>query len=689
MATLETLRTKAGVFISVVIGIALLGFMIDADTIQSARALFSSDNTVGIIAGKEITHEEYGNLLDYNTTMYKLPYALMGNTEAPSGDEVNERIQNSTWQDLIRRYTFEKEYKKIGISLSDAELYDLTLGSNPSPIISNFFGNADRANLVNFVQNMDGDYKVFWIYLEQQIRDQQLMMRYTLLEQKSHYVNSLDIEAALDGEKQNVEFSYLLKDYTSVADSLITYKETDLKNYYDKNRAKFKERRSRDAEFVAFTVKPSATDYEKVMAKMEQLQKQMDTIPSKDFSMFVGMHSDEPFVNVYKKKGDLPAVLDTVIFSKKAGYVHPYYQDGDAYLLSGVVEFKNLPDSVKAQHILFGQNNFDKVDSVYNLLKAGANFNELAAQFSTDGSAQTGGDLGWFTFEQMVRPFSDSCFYKPVGSIMKVITQYGIHIVKVTGAKEYKDKALIATVKKNVMPTKETYKKYYAQANSIAAQSEGNLKKFREICAAENLQPTIEPNIALESKNVGQFRNASALVRWLYEAKEGEVSGIIEIDNKKTYVVAALTGMRDAGILPYHKAKRQILSSIINEKKAEYLIEEINKAKGGTLDETGTKLGLGAIAVTPAVNFNTSYIPTLRMPEYKLLGAVTSSPANHLSEPIVGESGVYLFTVTSIVENPQAQTAEAIKSRLENSYSNSYTTLIESAKIVDNRGKYY
>ena len=381
MAILETLRTKAGVFISVVIGIALLGFMIDADTVYSIKSLFSSDNTVGTIAGKDITHEEYDNLVMYNTNMYKLPYALMGNAEAPSGDDVNERIQNSTWQDLIRKYTFEKEYKKTGFSISDAELYDLTLGSNPSPIIANFFGNADRSSIVNFVQNMDGDYKVFWIYLEKQILDQQLMMRYSLLEQKSNYVNSLDVEMALEGEKQNIEFSYLLKDYTSVADSLISYKDADLKAYYDKNRAKFKERRSRDAEFVAFTVKPSATDYEKVIAKMEQLQKQMDTIPAKDFAMFVGMHSDEPFVNTYKKKGELPAVLDTVIFSKKAGYVHPYYQDGDAYLLSGTVEFKNLPDSVKAQHILFGQNNFDKVDSVYNLLKSGANFDELAVQF--------------------------------------------------------------------------------------------------------------------------------------------------------------------------------------------------------------------------------------------------------------------------------------------------------------------
>ncbi|MDR0560899.1 MAG: peptidylprolyl isomerase [Prevotellaceae bacterium] len=689
MATLETLRTKAGVFISILIGLALLAFIVNADTLATARAIFSPRDEVGLIAGDKIGYEEFNALLTYNTNMYQLTYNLMTNQEAKMTEEVNENLRNSTWDELIRKHAFEKEYRKIGLSVSEAELYDLTLGSNVSPLIASYFGNMDKAMIANFVQNASGDTKIFWVNLEKQILNQQLISRYTQLEQKSRYVNSLDVESALEGEKQNIEFSYILKDYASVADSLISFKESDLKNYYDKHKEEYQENRSRDVEFVAFTVKPSANDYEKVMNKMEQLQKQMDTISASSFPLFVRSNSDVPFDKIYRKKGELPANLDTVVFKKSAGDVLPYYQEGDMYSLSGIVEFKTLPDSVKAQHILFDQKDFGKIDSIYNLLKEGANFDEFAKQYSTDGSAAGGGDLGWFTFDKMVRPFSDSCFYNPVGSVMKVITQFGIHIVKITGAKEFNEKVLLATVKKNVLPTRETYQNYHAQATKIAAQSNGDIKKFRAICAEEGVLPYNEYNIGLENKNVGQFQNVSALIRWMYEAEEGDVSGLIEIDNKKTYIVAALTNVKNTGIQPYKKVRHSILPKVIEEKKAEYLIKLINDAKGANLDETASKLGLTAISVTPAVNFNTSFIPTLRLPEYKLLGAVTSTPVNQLPEPLAGESGVYMFTVTNKSENAQAQTVEAIRTRLESGYYSAFTVLYENAKIVDNRNNFY
>ncbi|MDR1897667.1 MAG: SurA N-terminal domain-containing protein [Prevotellaceae bacterium] len=696
MATLETLRKKAGVFISAVIGLALLAFIINADTLTTARAIFSSDDDMGKIDGNTVSHEEFDNLLNYNTEIEKLTYNLLTRQDLPMTDETNERLRNITWQELIFKYIFHKEYDKIGLSVSEAELTDLTLGANVSPLIQQYFtnpetGDIDRALISNIVQNLDGDIKVFWIDLEQKIKEQQLSSRYLQLDSKSTYVNSLEVEHALESEKNNVEFSYILKDYASVADSLIRYKESDLKDYYNKHKLEYKETRSRDVEFVAFTVTPSPNDYERVMYKMENLQKQLDTIPTDKMSMFVNMNSDVPFGKTYYKKGQLPAVIDSVIFNKNAGDVLPYYQEGDSYSVTGIVEFKNLPDSVKAEHILLSQADFGKADSIMNLIKSGANFAELANQFSTDKGA-AGGDLGWFDYDRMVSPFRDSCFFNPVGKLMQVVTNYGVHIVRITGAKDYHNKVLPATIKKNILPSKETYQNYFAQANKIAALSEGNIEKFREACTAEGLQLHKEQNVALDSKFVGQFRNASNLIHWMYRADEKDVSGVLEIDNRSTYIVAALTNIKNAGIAPFAKVRSQIIPKIVAAKKAEYLVSEISKTKGDltSIDEVAAKLNSTVTSVSPAVNFSSSFIPTLRLPEYKLLGAVYSAPANRLSEPLAGESGVYLFTVTNVTENVQAQTPEAIKSRLESSnYYGSYSALIEKANIIDNRGKFY
>ncbi|MDR2287428.1 MAG: peptidylprolyl isomerase [Prevotellaceae bacterium] len=701
MTTLETLRTKAGVFVSIVIGIALLAFIINADTLATARAIFSSDDAIGKIAGNAISREEFENLLEYNTELYKIEY-MMYSQEAPMNDRVNENLQNKTWQDLISKYVRDSEYKKLGLEISENELTDLTvMGTTLSPLITQRFtnpqtGTVDRDQLQNFVGTLSGPAEIWWIEIEKQVTDEQLLSRYSQLDTKSNYVNSLDVEHSLNGEKNNIEFSYILKDYASVADSLISYRESDIKNYYNKNKQKYKTTRSRDIEFVAFTVTPSANDYEKVMYKMEELQTKMDTIAPSAMYTFVRRNSDVPSDSTYYKKGELPAVLDSVVFNRNVGDVLPYYQEGNTYNLAGIVNFRNLPDSVKADHILFKPENpanFAKADSIFDLLKKGANFANLAKEFSDDpGSAANGGELGWFAFKSMVRPFSDSCFFRPVGSLIKVKTQFGTHIIKIRDAKLYNNKVQLATVKKNVTPSQETYQTFYAQANKIAAQGKGSVERFRAACAAEGLQPRVENNITLESKSIAQYQQVSNLIHWMYEAKEGDVSGILEIDDKKTYIVATLVGSRDAGIAPVEKVKSRIIPEIVKEKKAEYLIAQMSEATkdATTIDDVATKLGVSVTSVSPAINFNSSYIPTLRTTEYKLLGAVASSPENKLSEPVTGEIGVYLYFITSITENPQAQTPESIKSRLEmNNYSTLYRILYEKANIVDNRGRFY
>jgi peptidyl-prolyl cis-trans isomerase D len=698
MTTLETLRTKAGLFVSIVIGIALLAFIINADTLATARAIFSSDDDMGEIAGNKISREEFEALLEYNTELYKISYSMYSQEAPPMNEKVNESLRNKTWQDLVSKYVRDAEYKKIGLDISETELTDLTVtGTTLSPIITQIFTNpetgvVDRAQLQNFVMNLDGIAKIWWLDLEQQIIDEHLYARYSQLDSKSNYVNSLDVESALNGEKNNIEFSYILKDYSSVPDSLISYRESDIKDYYNKNKLRYKTTRSRDIEYVAFTVTPSANDYEKVMYKMEELQAKMDTLPANALYRFVRRNSDVAPDSLYYKKGELPAVLDSVVFKKQVGDVLPYYQEGDTYNLTGIVGFRNIPDSVKADHILFAPENVSKVDSVFDLLKRGASFADLAQTFGTDGTASKGGDLGWFDFKSMVRPFSDSCFFKPVGSLMKVNTQYGVHIVKIRDAKLYNNRVQLATVKKNITPSQDTYQSFYAQANKIASQSKGSVTKFRAACAEEGLQPRRENNVSLETKSVAQYQQVSSLVRWIYESEEGDVSGILEVDDKKTYIVAALVGTRETGISPVEKVRTQIIPEVIKAKKAEYLIAQISEAKkdATTIDEVATKLGVNVTSVSPAVNFNISYIPTLRMPEYKLLGSVTSNAENTLSEPVAGETGVYLYLVTSIAENPQAQTPEAIKSRLEMSnYSTLYRILYEKANIVDNRGRFY
>ncbi len=115
-------------------------------------------------------------------------------------------------------------------------------------------------------------------------------------------------------------------------------------------------------------------------------------------------------------KGELPDTLNDFMFNASKGATFGPYFENNAYKISRLAAINLLPDSVKARHILLRatQNTvqaiYNQADSLMNLIKKGTDFATLAMLYSADGSAQKGGDLGWFKEGAMVKPFSDSCF---------------------------------------------------------------------------------------------------------------------------------------------------------------------------------------------------------------------------------------------------------------------------------------
>lgn len=70
---------------------------------------------------------------------------------------------------------------------------------------------------------------------------------------------------------------------------------------------------------------------------------------------------------------------------------------------------------------------------LYNQVLGGANFAQLAAQRSKCPSGRNGGDLGWFGRGQMVKQFEDAAFSYNPGDVTVVQTQFGWHVIYVTG----------------------------------------------------------------------------------------------------------------------------------------------------------------------------------------------------------------------------------------------------------------
>jgi peptidyl-prolyl cis-trans isomerase C len=88
----------------------------------------------------------------------------------------------------------------------------------------------------------------------------------------------------------------------------------------------------------------------------------------------------------------------------------------------------------KASHILV--KNPSLARDLTMRIKRGEDFSKLAREFSTCPSKAKGGDLGWFTAGQMVKPFEEAVKKMAIGAISDpVSTQFGFHVIKVTGRK--------------------------------------------------------------------------------------------------------------------------------------------------------------------------------------------------------------------------------------------------------------
>ena len=178
MAVLEKIRVKLGVFITVVIALALLSFIIDPSTLQSVSSTMSSKYDVGEINGKSVSYNEFQKDVEYYTSINEI---MTGSSVSTEQQQV--AIRNQAWQELINKFLFLKNAKAAGISVSEAEMISLTTGDMVSPMISqnpafmDESGNFSKDRFVQFVQqtssDQSGSLKAYWDYLQNTIYTQQ------------------------------------------------------------------------------------------------------------------------------------------------------------------------------------------------------------------------------------------------------------------------------------------------------------------------------------------------------------------------------------------------------------------------------------------------------------------------------------------------------------------------------------
>jgi peptidyl-prolyl cis-trans isomerase D len=699
MSVLEKIRSRSGLLVGI-IAVALLVFILES-ALESGNRFFGSNKTkVGEISGKEISIQEFEAKVEEAVTAEKQ------RSQRNSIDESTmDNIRTQVWNQFLIDNVLKTKYEELGVAVSDDELFDMVQGKNPHPSVKQAFTNPqtgvfDPAQVITFLKTMDkdetGDTKRRWLQFESAIKEERVANKFNTMVKKGLYLTKAEVNRDNAAKNRYMEFTYVFKPYASQPDSLFKVTEDDLKKVYNETKNKYKQStESREIDFVYFDIQPSNEDRAEAQGQIMKLIPEFQS--STNDSDFVNANADTKYTEKFFGRTDINPVLDTLMRASVGTVIGPY-NEGNIIKISKLSGVKMMPDSVKARHILIKIENGNskaansKADSLKKLIKAGQKFEDLAKTFSTDqGSAVKGGDLGYFRSGMMVKPFNDACFNGKVGDMPIVESQFGVHLIEITGRGAETRKLIISTIDRELAPSTKTMQDVYAKASSFAGQNTTK-EAFDAAAKKDNLNKMQAANIDPLARQVSMLNNARALVRWVYEAKKGDVSKVIDVDGK--YVIAVLTSVREKGISPLDAVRKQVEVEAIKEKKAEKFLAEISSKAGSasSIEQYAQAMGL-PIDTARNITFAGPYIPKSGR-ELELVGKLSVSKSGTLVKPMKGENGVVVAQLNKLTDAPAVtdykQAAMQISQQMAGRVDyEMFEALKEKANIEDNRANFY
>ena len=697
MAVLEKIRVKLGVFITVVIALALLSFIIDPSTLQSVSSTMSSKYDVGEINGKKVSYNEFQKDVEYYTSINEM---MTGSSVSTEQQQI--AIRNQAWQELVNKFLFLKNAKAAGISVSDAEMLALTTGDMVSPMISqnpafmDESGNFSKSMFVEFVQQTDSDpsgsLRSYWNFLQNTIYTQQYYAKYGSLFTQSDYTNPLMLAREIEDNNNTTDVEFVMVPFGFETDSTIVVSDSEIKAYYDSHKKFYKQPASRDIEYAIVEVKPSDED---IAATNKLVTDVYDEFASTDnMKNFLLKNSDRPLSAYYYKRGELNTIsseINDFVFNDGKG-ASKVFTKNNTFYVARVMDTKMIPDSVYVRHILLQGDQESLSDSLVNVLKSGKeSFSNVAALYSADQNtaAPERGDIGWMTQTYMIPGF-ESVMTAKLNTIFTLDTQYGKHIVEVTRRTAPIEKKQVAILERETLASKETFNDYYSKANAIATKSEGKYENFKKAVEEEGLYAHPVNRMLESADRLGAVDGTKEVTRWAFEQKKpGKVSNIITVNNNY-FVVAAVTGVHKEGYAKVSDVAAGIRSVLYAEKRGEKVAAEVaDKIKGlGTMEAIASALET-TVSTKDGITFASMTSQGL---DPKFIGAVSVAEPGKISAPLAGNIGVYVYKVTAhdtgaFFTEDDARTRDTQMAQYNAQML--VPVMMQDADVVDNRARFY
>ena len=661
MAVLETIRVKLGIFITVLIAVALLSFIIDPSTLQSVSSSMSSKYDVGEINGKSVSYTDFQADVDRFTALNEI---MTGSSV--QNEETQVSIRNAAWQSLVDKYLFIKNAKAAGINVGEEEMVDIISGVIDSPVFTQnpafcdengVFSPAILSDFVSYISTDEtGRLQLYWDYLIESAQTQQYYDKYYSLFNYSNVVNPLMLTNEIEANNNTYDVEFVMMPFGYTQDSTVVVTDSEIKKYYEDHKKYFKQSASRDIEYVVYEVVPSAQD---VAAANDDLVKVYDEFAAaENMKSFLLANSDRQYDNHWYRAGELNTVAPVVnsyVFGENTKGVSEVLSNGNTFYAVRVMEEAMVPDSVFVKYV---PSTSENVDSLLNVVEP-----------------------MWIT---QVAGFEDVMTAKKNSTV----TVSGL-IFQVVDRTAPVAKKRVAILEKTAVPSKETVNEYYSKANTLATKSAGKYDKFQAACSEEGVYAHPVSRMSEATSRLGSIEHTKEVTRWAFEAKVGDVSNIITVDNNY-FIVAALKGIHKEGYADVKEVASQIRDVIYMDKAGEKMAAEVAEkiAGKGTMEAIAEALST-TVSTKEGVAFSSLTSQGL---DPKFIGAASVAEDGKICGPVVGTIGVYVYKVTgrdtgAFYTEDDAKAYDAQKTQ----YSTQalMSTMMTDADVKDNRARFF
>ena len=600
------------------------------------------------VNGVPVSTELFNNAVQSETQRYQ----EQGIDVSPT---LRGQIENQTFDALVDAALVEAEMDRLGIEVTDDEVFDLITGPRPDPVVAAYFpdgsGGINRALLDQVIN--DPQYAQELNAIEEQVRRNRRQAKLSALIGASARVSEAELEAEIKRRGRTATAQLVALRYAAVPDGEVTVSDDDIRAYYDGNRADYERAETYTAEYIAFDRMASAEDSSRVLGELNTLRAGLAS--AADPAAFVANQTyDADTAPTFVSPADLPAAVATAVFSDPTPgrVVGPIVDAGQASLVR-VTGVRDAEEPIlRARHILLPTGQEDQARQLKTRIQSGAiSFAAAARQFSEDGSKVDGGDLGWFGRGRMVAPFEQAAYAASVGEVVgPVVSQFGVHLIEVTDRAS--QEAEIVQIRR---PVEGDYDRTREAAEDFVAISvEGEDRSFED-AAADAGKPVQTVRIQADQPSVPGLETGRALFRFLKRAEPGDLSEPLDAGDR--FVIVRLVDKQKEGVAPLDEIREQIELAVRLEKKAAIQVEKLRKAAqpGRSLAQVASTVG-AQVQTIEGVSMNRPSVEGFGT-EPRLVGAIFGLQPNQRSGAIEGDQAAFVvspesFTAAAALDAP-------------------------------------